>query len=65
MTNYPPGVTGNEYQIAGADYERDVCHNCATCHATQDGTEQGYGDERWFICSVCDEITDLPWSGDE
>ena len=22
--NYPPGVTGNEYAIAGADYEYDA-----------------------------------------
>lgn len=32
-SNYPPGVTGNEYEIAGADYEVEdtfVCNNVVT-----------------------------------
>lgn len=28
MSNYPPGVTGNEYEIAGPDYERDEEREC-------------------------------------
>jgi hypothetical protein len=27
-SNYPPGVTGREYQIAGPDYERTVKRAC-------------------------------------
>ena len=29
--NYPPGVTGNEYAIAGADYEKEVKGGCRLC----------------------------------
>ena len=28
MSNYPPGVTGNEWQIAGPDFERDETKEC-------------------------------------
>lgn len=28
MSNYPPGVTGNEYQIAGPDYEETQTKTC-------------------------------------
>lgn len=29
MSNYPPGVTGNEYAIAGPDYEAEEDRDCA------------------------------------
>lgn len=28
MSNYPPGVTGNEYEIAGPDWEGEVEVSC-------------------------------------
>ncbi len=28
LSNYPPGVTGNEYEIAGPDFEQEVDQEC-------------------------------------
>jgi hypothetical protein len=28
MSNYPPGVTGSEYEIAGPDYESEELRTC-------------------------------------
>lgn len=49
MSNYPPGVTGNEYQIAGPDYEEErediSCPNGhSPCFVV------GYRYERWGYC---------------
>jgi hypothetical protein len=62
--NYPDGVTGNEYQISGADREftdeRTVyCpnENCEQYENAQDVTFdlQGYKDQEWgtWTCPVC------------
>ena len=56
MSNYPPGVTGSEYEIAGPDYEREVDENCKVCGSPQ--MEQGYRGERWLVCSD-GHVTDL------
>jgi len=56
MSNYPPGVTGSEYQIAGPDYEREVDEKCQVCGSPQ--MEQGYRHERWLVCSD-GHVTDL------
>ena len=40
MSNYPPGVTGSEYAIAGADYEQEVDEPCPKCGGEL--VEQGY-----------------------
>lgn len=57
MNNYPPGVSGNEYEIAGPDYEREVDGECPNGHASL--VEQGYHGRRWQICTDCE------WSSDE
>ena len=57
--NYPPGVSGNEYAIAGPDHEKELDAYCLTCDSKQPGTEQGYGFQRWFICETCGETTEL------
>lgn len=31
MSNYPPGVTGNEYQISGAQHEWAADETCPHC----------------------------------
>mgnify|MGYP001278405177 CR=1 FL=1 len=28
LSNYPPGVTGNEFQISGPDFEQEVDQEC-------------------------------------
>ncbi len=66
MSNYPPGVTGNEYQIAGPDYEEDsdeLClypiQNLGECGA--ETSEQGYQGKRWLTCYAKEmHVTDLP-----
>lgn len=64
MSNYPPGVTGSEYEIAGPDYERDSDQPCRTCGSPT--VEQGYRGQRWLVCDD-NHIEDLesepdpPW----
>jgi hypothetical protein len=48
MSNYPPGVTGNEYEIAGPDYEREIDEPCPTCGSPM--MEEGYRGDRWNVC---------------
>lgn len=58
MSNYPPGVTGNEYEIAGPDYEREIDGECPECG--EDGTLMavGYRSDHWTVCSACDHQED-------
>lgn len=63
-SNYPDDVTGNEYHIAGPDYEKESDEPCpyilrygSECGAPT--MEQGYGGERWLSCMENDHITDL------
>lgn len=50
MSNYPPGVMGNEYEIAGPDYEKEIDDRlCPTCGSPL--MEEGYRGERWEVCS--------------
>lgn len=62
-SNYPPGVTGDEFAIAGPDYERESSIRCPylirglwECGAPT--VELGYRGDRWLVCSE-DHITDL------
>jgi len=57
-SSYPPGVTGNEFEIAGPDYERESDTPCARCGGTT--TELGYRRDRWLCCDECGEEFDLP-----
>ena len=57
MSNYPPGVTGSEYAIAGADYEQEVDEPCPKCGGEL--VEQGYHGQRWVMCYSCEYSTDL------
>jgi hypothetical protein len=59
LSNYPPGVTGNEYEIAGPDYEREtddfLCPNCGGI----EGLEAGYHHVHWIDCLTCDHRVEL------
>lgn len=44
-SNLPPGVTGNEYEIAGPDFERDEYRECPM-EGTTVRTISGYGMNR-------------------
>ncbi len=59
MNNYPPGVTGNEFAIAGPDYEREVDGACVKC-GDEALMEQGYRTDRWTVCNSCGNTVDLP-----
>lgn len=65
MSNYPPGVTGNEFAIAGPDFEDEDSAFCPRCAQDRDGTVLGYQGERWFVCGSCETQTDLPSLDDE
>jgi len=57
--SYPPGVTGNEYAIAGPDYEKESDERCPKCD--EELMELGYRGERWLACySTCGYTMDLP-----
>lgn len=62
MSRYPLGVTGNEYDIAGPDYEVESDARCpfVDMHGESCGAEtfeQGYGDRSWLVCNAEDSHT--------
>ncbi len=57
-SNYPPGVTGREYAIAGPDYERESDIRCPVCGGAT--MELGYRGDRWLSCDDQDHETTLP-----
>ena len=65
--NYPQGVSGNEYAISGADYEKESTEPCPRCACNLPDCpehtllliEQGYHGERWLTCPQCDYTRDL------
>lgn len=76
MSNYPPGVSGNEFEIAGADVEIETEALCARCvleSAVKEGekvpaTIYGYHGNLWAQCDQgheievedCDDAPDEP-----
>lgn len=53
MTNYPPGVSGNEREIAGPDHERELTDEaCPRCGAVA-LLEEGWRGDRWVSCGEC------------
>ena len=57
--HYPPGATGNEYAIAGPDYEQELDEPCPQCGALA-LVEEGYRGNRWATCDECDYQYDIP-----
>jgi ribosomal protein S27AE len=57
MNNYPPGVSGNEYEIAGPDYQRDHPEPCPKCGGHM--LAEGYKRDHWIICVDCNSTFDL------
>lgn len=73
MSNYPEGVTGLEYEIAGPQLERDGVHevycsndDCSMfeSYIEESGTERWYDGQGTFTwsCDVCltEYTTELP-----
>ena len=72
--NYPDGVTGNEYAIAGPDYEQEEdreveCANRDECDFIDTLTVLVYGFEgkRWtrWTCPECATENEDEWEADE
>jgi hypothetical protein len=76
MSNYPPGVTGREYAIAGADWEKEMS---VTTHCTNKDCEwhnedqdldnvlvEAYAGQLYFTwtCEACktEHETEQAWS---
>lgn len=74
-SNYPPGVSGNKFAIAGPDYERETDIPCPRGpHADTERLlaehpcegfmiELGYEGKRWLRCSECECETGLRFGG--
>lgn len=58
MSNFPPGVSGNEYPIAGPDREWDARVWCHVCEDYTVHTFQSYQHSVWRICDECETQTD-------
>jgi len=56
LSNYPPGVTGNEYAINGAQYEREINEQCEACGHVGLLLEGHYEFGERTICLECDDI---------
>jgi hypothetical protein len=52
-SNYPLGVTGNEYEIAGPDTETEAQIECSTCEETTEFMVYTFGHEKWADCQTC------------
>jgi hypothetical protein len=64
LSNYPDGVTGNEYAIAGPDKEWDEDHYCEKCDKTTTFGCESFQKQRSGICSECGSDLDLGHSDD-
>ena len=58
MSNYPPGVTGDEFAIAGPDYEIEMDGDCPDCDL-EALMEFGFKGKRWVVCQHCRAQYDL------
>ena len=57
--DYPPGVSGNEFEIAGPDYEAVELRACDEdgCGFEGEVEVRGYRQERWWDCPQCGTST--------
>lgn len=56
MSNYPHGVTGSEYAIAGPDSEEEIEGKCPNGHSSV--VQLTYRGASWLACGSCDWSTD-------
>ena len=63
--NYPPGVTGNEYHLAGPDSEWEEEHYCEKCEKDTLFHCESFQKQRSGICSECDSNIDLGHTDDD
>ena len=58
-SNLPPGVSGNEYAIAGPAQETEEQRTCSTCGYTDIVYVLWYDYAKWFFCDSCGAENDL------
>jgi len=58
-SNYPPGVTGNEYEIAGPDMESEDNRRCEECDKNTDHYIEGYRGIVTIQCQACSDESDI------
>tara|TARA_Y100001949_G_scaffold143511_1_gene126122 strand:- start:720 stop:989 length:270 start_codon:yes stop_codon:yes gene_type:complete len=63
--NYPDGVTGNEYEIAGPDDEWESEHYCEKCEKDTVFSCESFQKQRSGICGECDSDIDLGHTDDD
>ena len=59
LSNYPDGVTGNEYEIAGPDDEWEDTHYCEKCQKDTLFSCESFRGQRSGICDKCGSDVDL------
>ena len=64
LSNYPPGVTGNEYEIAGPDSEWEEELHCDKCEKDELFYCESFQKQRSGRCPVCDNHIDLGHNDD-
>ncbi len=58
-SNYPPGVTGNEFEISGPEWEREQEHYCPACGEDRMGVAYGHSYWAAWACDTCGDVIDL------
>jgi len=58
-SNYPPGVTGNEYEIAGPDFESEGDRYCDQCEKESFHFIDGYRGSVTARCEECSNEIDI------
>lgn len=53
LRNFPPGVTGNEYEISGPDEERQEDRFCSQCDDDTPHNVYRYRLQLWGECIPC------------
>lgn len=59
LSNYPPGVSGFEYEIAGPDYEVEREEECVNCGEEVIQFVEGYRGQEWFTCILCNAYNEI------
>lgn len=57
-SNFPPGITGNEYEIAGPDWAEHSVFYCEECAADTRQVIEGFWGSVWATCDECGEETE-------
>jgi hypothetical protein len=59
LSNYPVGVTGREYEIAGPDSETEEPEDCSFCDWQGVALVLRYGFQAWYDCPKCGTENDV------